>query len=139
MSISNNSNGEDNLSSDKSQADNEMRNSTYTMYTTRMSILPQQKQNKFLGVAYGIGMNVNNIIGSGIVTTPGIIWNMIKSPRIVLLLWFIGGIISMAGSLSYVELGVIHKISGGETKYLQTAYPQPKIMISYLFSFMHIL
>ena len=83
-------------------------------------------------------MNVNNIIGSGIVTTPGIIW-MIKSPGIVLLLWLMGGIIRMAGSLSYVELGVIHKISGGETKYLQTAYPEPKIMMSYLFSFMHIL
>ncbi|PKC16577.1 hypothetical protein RhiirA5_347518, partial [Rhizophagus irregularis] len=44
----------------------------------------------------------------------------------------------MAGSLSYVELGVIHKISGGETKYLQTAYPKPKILMSYLFSFTHI-
>ncbi|GBC01684.1 hypothetical protein RclHR1_00430001 [Rhizophagus clarus] len=100
---------------------------------------PQEKrQNKLLGVVFGIGLNVNTIIGSGIVTTPGIIWNMVKSPRIVLLLWFIGGIVSMAGSLSYVELGVIHKISGGETKYLQTAYPKPKILMSYLFSFMHI-
>jgi hypothetical protein len=27
----------------------------------------------------------------------------------------------MAGSLSYVELGVFNKESGGETKYLQTA------------------
>ncbi|PKY16259.1 hypothetical protein RhiirB3_402673 [Rhizophagus irregularis] len=44
----------------------------------------------------------------------------------------------MAGSLSYVELGVIHKISGGERKYLQTAYPKPKILMSYLFSFTHI-
>ncbi|RGB31371.1 amino acid/polyamine transporter I [Rhizophagus diaphanus] len=63
---------------------------------------------------------------------------MVKSPGTVLLLWLIGGIVSMAGSLSYVELGVIHKISGGETKYLQTAYPKPKILMSYLFSFMHI-
>ena len=101
-----------------------------TMDTTRPEIL---------GVVYGIGMNVNTIIGSGIVTTPGIIWNSVKSPGIVLFLWLIGGIVSMSGSLSYVELGVIHKISGGETKYLQTAYPEPKIIMSYLFSFMHIL
>src|SRR2546423_8379199 len=101
-----------------------------TMDTTRPEIL---------GVVYGIGMNVNNIIGSGIVTTPGTIWNLVKSPGIVLLLWLIGGIVSMSGSLSYVELGVIHKISGGETKYLQTAYPKPKIMMSYHFSFMYIL
>ncbi|CAG8717547.1 1330_t:CDS:2, partial [Funneliformis caledonium] len=78
------------------------------------------------------------IIGSGIVTAPGIIWNSVKSPGIVLLLWLLGGLVSMAGSLSYVELGVKHKISGGETKYLQTAYPKPKYFISYLFSFMYI-
>src|SRR6266540_5913239 len=89
-----------------------------------------------LGVVYGIGMNVNNVLGSGIVTTPGIIWNSVKHPGIVLLLWFIGGFVSMAGSLSYVELGAMHKISGGETKYLQTVYPDPKLMMSYLFSFM---
>ena len=88
---------------------------------------------------YGIGMNVNSIIGSGIVTSPGIIWNAVKSPGIILLLWLIGGIISMSGSLSYVELGVIHRISGGETKYLETAYPYPEYMMSYLFSFMFIL
>jgi amino acid transporter len=94
---------------------------------------------KILGVVYGIGMNVNNVIGSGIVTSPGIIWNAVKSPGIVLLLWLICGIVAMSGSLSYVELGVIHRISGGETRYLQTAYPYPEYMVSYLFSFMYIL
>ena len=94
-----------------------------------------EEPNKILGVVFGIGMNVNNVIGSGIVTTPGIIWKVIKSPGIVLLLWLIGGIINMSGSLSYVELGAFHRISGGETKYLQTAYPNPRLMMSYLFSF----
>ncbi|CAG8609330.1 11323_t:CDS:2 [Funneliformis mosseae] len=91
-----------------------------------------------LGVFYGIGMNVNNVLGSGIVTSPGIIWNLVKSPRIILILWLIGGLISMTGTLTYVELGAMHKISGGETKYLQTAYPKPKLMMSYLFSLMFI-
>jgi amino acid transporter len=110
--------------------------------SSKMSIIEYKTnpdKNKILGVFYGIGMNVNLILGSGIVTTPGIIWNLVKSPGVVLLLWLIGGIVSMAGSLSYVELGVIHRISGGETKYLQTAYPNPKLLMSYLFSFMYIL
>lgn len=130
---------DDITATNESRMDNEIRESIYA--PSRMSVIesPQDKQNKILGVAYGIGLNINNVIGSGIVTTPGIIWNMVKSPGTVLLLWLIGGIVSMAGSLSYVELGVIHKISGGETKYLQTAYPKPKILMSYLFSFMHIL
>src|SRR5687767_8584484 len=103
------------------------------------STLSLSEPNKLLGVFFGIGMNLNGILGSGTVTAPGSIWEAVKSPGIVLLLWLIGGIVSMAGSLSYVELGVGHKISGGETKYLQTAYPQPRLMISYLFSFMFIL
>ncbi|CAG8434457.1 13775_t:CDS:2 [Funneliformis mosseae] len=93
---------------------------------------------RIINLAYGIGINVNSIIGSAIVTAPGIIWNSVKSPGIVLLLWLIGGLVSMAGSLTYVELGVKHRISGGETKYLQTAYPHPRKCISYLFSFMYI-
>jgi amino acid transporter len=94
---------------------------------------------KILNVVYGIGMNVNAVIGSGIVTSPGVIWKAVKSPVIVLLLWFICGIVAMSGSLSYVELGVMHRISGGETRYLKTAYPCPERMMSYLFSFMYIL
>src|SRR6266542_1621443 len=101
--------------------------------------MDEPSKRKILGVIYGIGMNVNNIIGSGIVTAPGIIWKMVKSPVIVLILWFIGGIVSMAGSLTYVELGTMSRESGGETKYLEMAYPRPKLMMSYLFSFMHIL
>ncbi|CAI2201444.1 14051_t:CDS:1, partial [Funneliformis geosporum] len=87
---------------------------------------PNAHELRIISLVYGIGINVNSIIGSGIVTAPGIIWNSVKSPGIVLLLWFIGGLISMAGSLTYVELGVKHRISGGEIKYLQTAYPGTK-------------
>jgi len=84
-------------------------------------------------------MNVNDVIGSGIVTAPGAVLDAVKSPRIALISWGIGGIISMAGSLTYVELGTMSKVSGGETKYLQMAYPKPKSMMSYVFSFMHIM
>ncbi|RGB35808.1 amino acid/polyamine transporter I [Rhizophagus diaphanus] len=105
--------------------------------SSEFSIKP--RNNSLLGVFYGIGMNVNNMIGAGIVSSPGTVWNTVKSPGIVLSLWLIGGIVSMAGSLTYVELGAIHKISGGETKYLQTAYPNPKLLMSYLFSFMFVL
>jgi amino acid transporter len=94
---------------------------------------------KILGRFHGIGININNTVGCGIVTAPGIILKAIKSPRIVLLLWLIGGIVSMAGSLTYAELGAMHEVSGGEAKYLHTAFPKPKFMMSYIFSFMYIL
>jgi len=103
---------------------------------------------RILGKFFGVGMNVNHIIGSGIVTAPGIIWGSIKSPGIVLLLWVVGGIVSITGSLSYTILGVHQSIlskvkgesgSGGEVKYLQTAYPYFENVAGYLFSFIHIL
>ena len=59
-----------------------------------------------------------------------IIWKAVKFSGIILLLWTIVGIVSIAGSLSYVKL--FHKESGGETKYLQTtAYPSPRHMMSH--------
>jgi amino acid transporter len=55
-----------------------------------------------------------------------------------MILWAIGGVISIAGSLTYTELGASIKQSGGEVAYLKKAYPKPKDMLSYLFSFMYI-
>src|SRR5437764_8352515 len=124
-------------SGDNTSSNESRRSDEFARPISAMSSDPSlrgSQDDSLLGVVFGIGMNVNNVIGSGIVTTPGIIWNKVKSPGVVILLWVIGGIVSMASSLSYVELGAYHKISGGETKYLQTAYPNPKLMISYLYS-----
>ena len=103
---------------------------------------------KILGKFFCIGMITNHIIGSGIVTAPGIIWSSVKSPGIVFLLWVVGGIVAISGSFLYAVLGIHQSIlsrrdgvsgSGGEVKYLQTAYPYLRNVASYLFSFLHIL
>ncbi|CAI2175988.1 4736_t:CDS:2 [Funneliformis geosporum] len=93
---------------------------------------------RIIGILAGIGMNVNNVIGSGIFTTPGMVWKSLNSPQAAMILWAIGGIISMAGSLTYAELGASINRSGGESAYLKVAYTKPKNFISYLFSFMFI-
>ncbi|CAB4395508.1 unnamed protein product [Rhizophagus irregularis] len=127
----------DNISSYENSGDNQEVIRSVSPIRSEPSIKP--RNNSLLGVFYGIGMNVNNMIGAGIISTPGTVWYAVKSPGIVLSLWLLGGIVSMAGSLTYVELGAIHKVNGGETKYLQTAYPNPKLLMSYLFSFMFVL
>ncbi|RGB37966.1 amino acid/polyamine transporter I [Rhizophagus diaphanus] len=98
----------------------------------------QRERKELLGVIYGIGMNVNSIIGVGIFTTPGIILSLIKKPYVILLLWLAGGIVSLFGSLIYTEYGALHRDNGGEKIYLDKAYPSPPFMASYLFSFMFI-
>ncbi|GBC02259.1 hypothetical protein RclHR1_04530001 [Rhizophagus clarus] len=84
--------------------------------------------------------NKNKLLGTvyGIFTTPGIVWKQVKSPYVVIVLWIIGGIVSLCGSLVYSEFGIIHQDSGGETIYLAKSFPRPKMLASYLFSFMFI-
>jgi amino acid transporter len=41
---------------------------------------------------------------AGIFTTPGIVWKQVKTPYVVILLWLVGGIVSLFGSLIYTEV-----------------------------------
>jgi amino acid transporter len=52
-----------------------------------------------------------------------------------MILWAICGVISIAGSFTYSELGASILQNGGEIAYLKKAYPKPKDFFSYLFSF----
>ncbi|CAG8636963.1 4722_t:CDS:2 [Ambispora gerdemannii] len=90
---------------------------------------------RLLGTFAGIGNNCNNMIGAGIFASPGLVLNEIQSPGIALILWTVGGIVTLFGSLSYVELGSSKPDGGGETVYLEQAYPHPKALFSYMFSF----
>ncbi|CAG8589145.1 21933_t:CDS:2, partial [Racocetra persica] len=50
-----------------------------------------------------LGFNINNIIGAGIFVTPTSIWRLVQSPGTALMLWIAGGLISLFGSMIYVE------------------------------------
>ena len=65
---------------------------------------------------------VANTIGSGIFTTSGYIARDVGSPLALLVLWFTGGLIALAGSLAYAELGAAMPEAGGEYVYLREAY-----------------
>ncbi|CAG8734647.1 5839_t:CDS:2, partial [Dentiscutata erythropus] len=60
------------------------------------------KWDKFLGILYGIGYNINYIIGAGIFNSNSI-WRVVQSPGIALMLYVGCGIISLLGSLIYIE------------------------------------
>ncbi|CAG8445263.1 6035_t:CDS:2, partial [Ambispora gerdemannii] len=93
------------------------------------------ERTQFLGTFAGIGNNCNNMIGVGIFSSPGLVLREIGSPGLALILWVVGGVASLFGSLSYVELGSSIPDGGGETVYLEQAYPHPKALLSYMFSF----
>ena len=65
---------------------------------------------------------VANIVGSGIFTTSGFVARDVGSPGWLMGLWLAGGMIALAGALSYAELGAALPEVGGEYVYLREAY-----------------
>jgi len=65
---------------------------------------------------------VGTIIGSGIFLVPKTMINEVGSPALVLLVFLVGGLLSLAGALTYAELGAAMPYAGGEYVYLREAY-----------------
>lgn len=62
------------------------------------------------------------VIGSGIFLTTGIMAKSIPSPGLLLLAWLVGGLLTLAGALTYAELGAAFPEAGGQYVYLKNAY-----------------
>jgi APA family basic amino acid/polyamine antiporter len=62
------------------------------------------------------------MIGSGIFVTTGIMAKSLPSPGLILLAWIVGGLLTLAGALTYAELGAALPEAGGQYVYLREAY-----------------
>ncbi|HCA82981.1 MAG TPA: amino acid permease, partial [Flavobacteriales bacterium] len=80
--------------------------------------MEQQKYSR----SVAISMVVANMIGTGVFTALGFQVGALPSPFVLLFLWFIGGIIALAGALSYAEVSTRIPGSGGEYNYLSKLY-----------------
>jgi APA family basic amino acid/polyamine antiporter len=65
---------------------------------------------------------VGGIIGAGIFTNPSIVALRVDSSAWVVAAWVVGGVIAMAGALTFAELGVVHPKAGGHYAYLREAF-----------------
>jgi APA family basic amino acid/polyamine antiporter len=65
---------------------------------------------------------IGSVIGSGIFMTSGIIAGYLPSPGYLLLVWAIGGLITVCGALSFGELGAMFPTAGGQYIYIREAY-----------------
>ncbi len=75
-----------------------------------------------LGVATATSLIVASMIGTGIFSTTGLMLARVESAWLVLLCWLLGGVVSLAGALSYAELATMMPQAGGEYVYLQKCY-----------------
>src|SRR5947209_2978386 len=57
---------------------------------------------------------IGSVIGSGIFLTPGLIFRQLDgSVGLSLLVWFVGGVLSLLGALTYAELAACNPEAGG--------------------------
>jgi basic amino acid/polyamine antiporter, APA family len=75
-----------------------------------------------LGVSHATAIVVGTIIGSGIFLVPSEMMQAVGSARLVYLAWFVGGLLSFFGALTYAELGAMKPEAGGEYIYVRDAY-----------------
>ncbi len=75
-----------------------------------------------LGVSHAAAIVIGTIIGSGIFLVPSEMMQAVGSARLVYLAWIVGGVLSMAGAITYAELGAMKPQAGGEYIYIRDAY-----------------
>lgn len=74
-----------------------------------------------LGLWSGVGIVIANMIGAGVLTTPGYMALDLK-PSYILAAWLIGGIAALAGARAYAAIAQAIPRSGGEYRYLSTLW-----------------
>jgi APA family basic amino acid/polyamine antiporter len=84
---------------------------------------PSTTTPRTLGFAAALATVVANIIGTGVFTALGLqVAAGITNGFALLLIWGIGGLIAMAGALSYGELAAAIRGSGGEYRFIGRIY-----------------
>ena len=85
-----------------------------------------------LGIGQASAIVVGTIIGSGIFLVPREMMQAVGSARLVYLAWIVGGLLSLAGAITYAELGAMKPQAGGEYVYIRDAYgPLPAFLYAW--------
>jgi basic amino acid/polyamine antiporter, APA family len=75
-----------------------------------------------LGLLDATLLIVGSVIGSGIFFAPSIMAGYLQSPGLLLGLWVLGGLLTLAGALSYAELAAAMPRAGGQYVFLSEAF-----------------
>jgi len=65
---------------------------------------------------------IGSVIGSGIFLTPSLIAAALQSPKWILFVWTLGGILTLAGALTYAELSAMMPEAGGIYVFLSKTF-----------------
>ncbi|KAG2189920.1 hypothetical protein INT46_001935 [Mucor plumbeus] len=94
-----------------------------------------QRLERKIGWIQGAMVNVSYIIGAGIFVGPALTLQLVGSGGMNLIIWFIGALVALSGTFTFMELGTMLPRSGGEVGYLEYCYRRPKYLLAYLFTY----
>jgi basic amino acid/polyamine antiporter, APA family len=82
-----------------------------------------------IGLGSAILLVTGSVIGSGIFMTTGGMASSIPSATLLLAAWMLGGVLAIAGGLTYAEMGAMFPRSGGVYVFLREAFgPLPAFL-----------
>src|SRR5262245_49362390 len=78
-----------------------------------------------ISVLQGVAFVVGIVVGIGIFKSPQLVAQSVSSEAAFILLWVVGGLITLIGALVYAELGSAYPSGGGEYHFLSRALGRP--------------
>lgn len=82
----------------------------------------RRELSRALSLRDAIALLVGTVIGTGVFFKAAPMSQLLGSPGLVLLAWVAAGILSLAGALTYAELGAMYPRAGGDYVFLREAY-----------------
>lgn len=83
---------------------------------------PDEGLVRAIGLPSAVLIVIGSVVGSGIFLTTGGMAAAIPSASLLLMAWVLGGILSIAGGLTYAEMGAMFPRSGGVYVFLREGY-----------------
>lgn len=77
---------------------------------------------KILGVTFGIAVTIGGMIGLGILRTPGAVAGQLGGFWLILVVWTLGGLYAILGTIAVAELSTILPTAGGWYVYARRAF-----------------
>src|SRR5438552_12215444 len=75
-----------------------------------------------LGAWDGALITIGSVVGTGIFLTTSSMARSLPHSGLLLLVWVVGGLLTLAGALTYAELGALYPQAGGIYLFLKEAY-----------------
>jgi len=78
-----------------------------------------------ISVLQGVAFIVGIVVGIGIFKSPQLVAQSVTSEATFILLWLLGGLVTLIGALVYAELGSAYPSGGGEYHFISRALGRP--------------